>query len=187
MRPWIFEWKNITYRKFISHDDLNLHTIDCQGSIRCLPCDYVHKLNSLVWYSSFLPSASFSLDALLMCRVKCPERTEFRWLRAGASLGNRGLPHIVTCFHLRRQPRSSERVRMSWDPVRAMEQFLLPNFLAERRGETDSEHFTLGSCTHVLGVCVSDCMEGLCIFVLLQFSESFRNVKALFNLLGHSE
>lgn len=40
--------KNITYRKFIFHDDLNLQTVACYGPIGHLPCDYVHRLNSLV-------------------------------------------------------------------------------------------------------------------------------------------
>lgn len=78
---------------------------------------------------------------------------------------------------------------MAWDPVRATEQFLLPDFLAERRERTKTVSISGWVTPHIYWASsvYQNCIESLCVFFLLQVSEFFLNVKTLFNRLGHFE
>lgn len=64
---------------------------------------------------------------------------------------------------------------MTWDPVRATEQFLLPDFLAERRKRTKTVSISGWVTPHIYRASsvYQNCIESLCVFFLLQVSEFF--------------
>ena len=161
--------------------------------------DYVHKPDSSVRYSSLFPSTSLSLDVPLMCRVEWPQRIKFWWLRS-RHFPRKLEPPTCSCNDILPQRwclLSSVRVWMAWDPLRAMEQFLLPNFPAERRKKSkDNEHFKLGSSAHLWDVscmwafmgqqlCMSELHWGSSVYFHRGPSELFLIVKTLLNLLDH--
>lgn len=150
MLSWIFAWKqNTTYSTVIFHDDLNSHTT-CICPVGHLPRGYVHELIHEC-SSPFLPSTSFSFDVPLICRVEWPERKAFWWL--GSRYFPRKLePPSHPCGDLLPHKwwfPNSVRVWMAWDPLRAMEQFLLPDFLAERRERAKTVSLADGSAAHI--------------------------------------
>lgn len=143
-----------------------------------VPLAVLHKPDSSVWYTPFLPNAPLTLAVPLMCRAEWPERKEVGWPKSRHFLReleppthswSNLLPHTWWLLSL-------VKVGMAWDPVRAMEQFLLPDFLAERRERAKTVNISDVVAAHIYWASSAhrNYTEDLLVYFHLQVSVSFK-------------